>query len=151
MISALSAVPLQSLSFDDVQSRAAGSTLPTQGPQALPEHVDVPDLHIPTVACPQDCVVPFTQGHPSLATPLQLLSLPGSQVSLPLLSTQPTHWPSTQVALSRPQAPFLLKGATLQDRVVPSMQAPELPEDPPLFEVPPSEAPPAPARPPLPA
>src|SRR5207247_10741517 len=78
VVSWLSAVPLQSLLELEVQSRALGSTLPEHAPQLPFLQVDLPDLQMPTVAWPQSWVAPFTQGQPSLATPLQLLSLPGS-------------------------------------------------------------------------
>jgi hypothetical protein len=82
----LSALPSQSLSLDDVQSRAFGSTFPVQAPQLPSFWQDcVPGLQMPTAACPQLCespgrhcpqmpltqCLPFGQGIPHM---LQFLS-----------------------------------------------------------------------------
>jgi len=63
-------------------SEAAGTML--HGPQTPAAQVVMPPAHLPLApsASPQLFVVPLTQVHPSLAMPLQLPSLPDSQVSL---------------------------------------------------------------------
>jgi len=97
----LSGLPSQSLSAVDVQSRAPGMTAPTQVPQAPAVQVWVPRLQIPTFAAgPHACVAPVTQLHPSFGTPLQLSSLPVSQVSLAAGPTLPLQAPHVLVFLS---------------------------------------------------
>lgn len=97
----LSGDPSQSLSAAEVQSRAAACTAPLQSPQLPPVQVWIPRLQIPTAAAgPQAWVVPATQVHPSLGTPLQLSSLPGSQVSFAAGATPPEQVPHVLVFLS---------------------------------------------------
>jgi hypothetical protein len=97
----LSGRPSQSLSAVEVQSRAAGITAPTQTPQEPAVQVCVPRLQIPTLAAgPHACVAPATQLHPSFVTPLQLSSLPVSQVSLAAGPTPPLQAPHVLVFLS---------------------------------------------------
>jgi len=97
----LSGWPSQSLSAVEVQSRVAGITAPTQAPHDPAVQVCVPRLQIPTLAAgPQAWVVPATQVHPSFGTPLQLSSLPVSQVSFAAGATPPLQAPQVLVFLS---------------------------------------------------
>jgi hypothetical protein len=100
-VSALSGVPLQSLSMDDVQFRAAADTAPVHAPQVPPVQVCEPRLQMPMFAAgPQGWVFPVTQAHPSFGMPLQLSSLPGAQVSAAAGATPPPQVPQSLVLLS---------------------------------------------------
>src|SRR5690348_2709752 len=103
----LSGEPSQSLSAEDVQSRAALLTAPTHAPQTPPEQVAVPGLQIPTAAGPQAWVSPLTQGQPSLGDPLQFESSPLIvQSSLAAGTTlQAPHLPPEQACVPFAQFP----------------------------------------------
>jgi len=55
---------------------------------------------MPIAAGPHPRVVPLTHVHPSVGTPLQLLSFMGSQVSAGAGPTAPLHAPQALVFLS---------------------------------------------------
>jgi hypothetical protein len=111
--------PLQfESSFGTAQlSDAAGSTVHV--PQTPFAQVVLPLAQAPLApsAAPQVFVVPLMQVHPSLATPLQLPSLPLSQVSEELGPTAPWQLPQTAApasSITQVCVPFL-QGAVQVD------------------------------------
>src|SRR4051812_45747540 len=96
----LSALPSQSLSFAEEQSRVVGSTLPTQVPHCWLVQVWTPGLQSPAAACPHACVVPLTHAHPPFLVPSQFSSVPTtSQESLLAGPTDPEQAPQLEEAL----------------------------------------------------
>jgi hypothetical protein len=98
----LSTVPLQSLSFVvEEQSRGWAVTAPGHavGQLALAQ-VLVLGLQMPIAAGPHAWDAPLTQAQPSFGLPLQLSSLPGSQVSIAAGATLPVQAPQALVFLS---------------------------------------------------
>jgi hypothetical protein len=73
------------------------SPTPNTGVWQVP-HAPAAQVWVPQAG--QACVAAFTHWHPSLAEPLQLLSLPGSQVSFAAGATEPLHGPHALVCLS---------------------------------------------------
>jgi len=130
----LSALPSQSLSFAEEQSRVVGSTFPTQLPHCWLAQVWTPGLQIPAAACPHACLAPLTQAHPPFPVPSQLSSLPTiSQESLLAGPTDPEQASQNDVLLSGEilqvwiparQIPFpSLPVCSSQAREAPTMQA----------------------------
>src|SRR5439155_1280031 len=102
-----STCPLQSLSMPSHAS-GLGPTAPAHEPHAPDAHDCVPCLHAPTLL-PQVRSALSAQEHPSSAVPLQSSSIPLHVSGCgPMLPTQISHAPFTQVCPPCLHAPTLL-------------------------------------------